>query len=114
MAEYRPQGLQATRRRRCARSPWRKFDIGLGDVGFMGDDVNDMGRHGNRWPGWSAAPSRCRCRSPHLRAARIDLVTTQRSGGNGAVREFADRPSSLAATCAAATSSCFAHVTKQH
>jgi 3-deoxy-D-manno-octulosonate 8-phosphate phosphatase (KDO 8-P phosphatase) len=57
--------------------------IGLGDVGFMGDDVNDL--DAIRLAGWSAAPADAH-RSVR---ARVHLVT-RRSGGNGAVREAID------------------------
>jgi 3-deoxy-D-manno-octulosonate 8-phosphate phosphatase (KDO 8-P phosphatase) len=57
--------------------------IGLGDVGFMGDDVNDL--DALLLAGWSAAPA-----DAHRAVrARVDLVT-RRSGGNGAVREAID------------------------
>jgi YrbI family 3-deoxy-D-manno-octulosonate 8-phosphate phosphatase len=57
--------------------------IGLGDVGFMGDDVNDL--EAILLAGWSACPADAH-RSVR---ARVDLVT-RRSGGNGAVREAID------------------------
>ena len=57
--------------------------LGLGEVGFMGDDVNDLGAI--LLAGWSAAPADAH---PSVRA-RVDLVTV-RSGGNGAVREVID------------------------
>jgi 3-deoxy-D-manno-octulosonate 8-phosphate phosphatase (KDO 8-P phosphatase) len=55
----------------------------LAEIGFMGDDVNDLGAI--RVAGWSAAPA-----DAHGAVrARVDLVT-QRPGGNGAVREAID------------------------
>jgi len=57
--------------------------IGLGDVGFMGDDVNDM--EAILLAGWSAAPADAH----RVIRARVNFVT-RRSGGNGAVREAID------------------------
>jgi 3-deoxy-D-manno-octulosonate 8-phosphate phosphatase (KDO 8-P phosphatase) len=55
----------------------------LGDVGFMGDDVNDLGAM--ELAGVSAAPANA---VPLvLRAAAF---VTSAAGGNGAVREFVD------------------------
>ena len=55
----------------------------LGDVCFMGDDVNDL--PAMAVVGHSAAPSNAH----PLVLARASIVTT-RSGGNGAVRELID------------------------
>jgi 3-deoxy-D-manno-octulosonate 8-phosphate phosphatase (KDO 8-P phosphatase) len=55
----------------------------LAEMGFMGDDINDL--PAMALAGWSAAPS-----SAHDSVkARVDFVT-QRTGGNGAVREALD------------------------
>jgi 3-deoxy-D-manno-octulosonate 8-phosphate phosphatase (KDO 8-P phosphatase) len=57
--------------------------LGLDQVGFMGDDINDLGAIS--LAGWSAAPANAH---PSVKA-RVHLVT-DRSGGNGAVREAID------------------------
>lgn len=60
----------------------RGFD--LADVCFMGDDINDLGALERA--GISAAPA-------NAHAIVIDrcAIVTERSGGNGAVRELIDR-----------------------
>ncbi len=65
----------------CAFADTRGFR--LEDIGFMGDDVNDLGAI--EMAGWSASPADAH---PAVRA-RVDLVTQGR-GGNGAVREAID------------------------
>jgi 3-deoxy-D-manno-octulosonate 8-phosphate phosphatase (KDO 8-P phosphatase) len=66
-------------------------------VGFMGDDVNDLGAIA--LAGWSAAPADAQ---PSVRAC-VDLVTT-RAGGNGAVREAIDHLLARAAPTSSAPS----------
>jgi 3-deoxy-D-manno-octulosonate 8-phosphate phosphatase (KDO 8-P phosphatase) len=66
-------------------------------VGFMGDDVNDLGAIA--LAGWSAAPANAH---PSVRA-RVDLVTA-RAGGNGAVREAIDHLLARAAPSLTSTS----------
>lgn len=61
-----------------------RHGLGLDKVGFIGDDVNDLGAIS--LAGWSAAPANAH---PSVKA-RVDFVT-ERSGGNGAVREAIDR-----------------------
>ena len=61
----------------------QRSGFALHEVGFMGDDVNDLGAIA--LAGWSAAPANAQ---PSVRA-RVTFVT-ERSGGNGAVREAID------------------------
>lgn len=57
--------------------------LGLDAVGFMGDDINDLGAIA--LAGWSASPA-----NAHTSVkAKVDLIT-ERPGGNGAVRDAID------------------------
>jgi 3-deoxy-D-manno-octulosonate 8-phosphate phosphatase (KDO 8-P phosphatase) len=68
---------------RALREFAEKCGLSLGEVAFMGDDVNDLAAI--RLAGFSAAPADAH---ESVRAA-VDLVT-QQPGGNGAVREMLD------------------------
>lgn len=60
-----------------------KNKLALGQICFMGDDVNDLGAL--QLAGFSAAPA-----NAHESVKRtVNLITTK-SGGNGAVRELLD------------------------
>jgi 3-deoxy-D-manno-octulosonate 8-phosphate phosphatase (KDO 8-P phosphatase) len=59
-------------------------DIPLSQIGFMGDDVNDI--DAMQIAGWSAAPA-----DAHPAARAAASWVTQRSGGNGSVREALDK-----------------------
>lgn len=58
-------------------------ELPLSEIGFIGDDVNDIGAM--RIAGWSAAPA-----DAHAAARAAATRVTQRPGGNGAVREALD------------------------
>ena len=60
-----------------------KNKLDLGQICFMGDDVNDLGAL--QLAGFSAAPA-----NAHESVKRIAKLITTRSGGNGAVRELLD------------------------
>lgn len=60
-----------------------RHGLGVDEIGFMGDDINDLGAIA--LAGWSAAPASAH---PSVKA-RVNLVTAL-PGGQGAVREAID------------------------
>jgi 3-deoxy-D-manno-octulosonate 8-phosphate phosphatase (KDO 8-P phosphatase) len=60
-----------------------KNELGLNQICFMGDDINDIGAL--HLAGFSAAPA-----NAHDSVKRIVKFVTTKSGGNGAVRELLD------------------------
>ena len=61
----------------------KKYDITLGEVAYMGDDVNDL--EALREVGFAGAPADCM--DP---VRQVVHYLCQRNGGNGAVREVTD------------------------
>lgn len=68
----------------CALSLCDKLGIGLDDVAFIGDDINDLGLL--RKVGFSASPAN----TPEYVKSQVDFVT-KASGGYGAFREFVEK-----------------------
>jgi len=60
-----------------------KNKLALGQICFMGDDVNDLGAL--QLAGFSAAPA-----NAHESVKKIAKLITTKPGGNGAVRELLD------------------------
>jgi 3-deoxy-D-manno-octulosonate 8-phosphate phosphatase (KDO 8-P phosphatase) len=61
----------------------RRHELPLGEICFIGDDINDLGAM--EIAGFSAAPS-----TAHQAAREQATFVTQRAGGLGAVREVVD------------------------
>jgi YrbI family 3-deoxy-D-manno-octulosonate 8-phosphate phosphatase len=75
--------LGAIDKEQALRDLATRTGIPLAEIGFMGDDVNDLGAM--RIAGWSACP-----RDAHPDVIRQALFCCQSAGGSGAAREACD------------------------